>query len=563
MSTSFTVFWGEGMVKPLRVFANGAKAEPFTCLSDGHLKPSQIWLRESKRLGRQVSPFEGHWLEMTTGEYSLCAWNDETRTLHAGHDLLGLRSLFFARFSGGYLISNSLREMLRFVADRTFNHAYLAHFLHFGVAPQGHSPFEAIQSLRAGERLEIRSCDNVRLIKYQPEIPPTLQLEREEDYVDQLHEILSDIFSEIASGGNPILCEVSGGLDSALVFGWMNRLLKQDFSTVSVLYSGSSRGDETEWVTRVLDGFSGTTLSIDGSDIPFFSGELDEVMPEPCFHLINADDFHRTQQIYQNGYRSVLTGLGGDSVFFGDSPEPFYLYDLLTSMRLGQLARSLIDWQKGSSPSRSLLWWLVVYGLKPAFSSTTLLRKAKTEANWITSRELLADLQPKEGLKLDNSTLAQDYLLSRVNQYAANIRLHYDPIVTGIPYRFPLLDWRLIRFALSLPSEVTFSGARDRTLHRLALKRVGQTAVSERTGKSGPEELLYEGLRKNPGWKDFLTRAPVTASLGLVNSDRWKEQVELVSLGYSDSMFHFETTSSLEAWLQSLSRLSVAEKIRI
>lgn len=561
MSTRFTVFWGEGDEGPVLLSSEGARESRLAVLVNGHPVPQAgtlPWQSDEAAAAR----FEGRWIEALGGEFSLCAFDAATRTLHAGHDPFGLHSIFYARLApcegNGWLVSNALADLLPYVADRTLDRDYLAHFLTQGVAPEGRTPFRAIRSLRPSERLAVGVDGVANLVAYRRPVPEILTLPDEDDYVARLEGILDDVFAPIGATARPLLCEVSGGTDSALVFAQARKHRGDGFSTVSVLYTGTERGDETRWVNHVLEGFDGERIFVDGTEIPFFAGAPEGFVPQPCFHLINADDFRRTQAIYQAGYGDVLTGLGGDSVFFGDGPKPYYLADLLRRLRLREAAGVAASWQAESMPSRSALWWLGVYGLRPLLARENPFGGPQPPPAYMLAQTPAEGAVPT-GPVADGASVFQAYLLHRVARYAANIRLHYDPLVTGIPYRFPLLDRRVVDFSLSLPHPMTFRGGRDRILHRRALARAGQERVAARRGKSGPEELVFRGLRENPDWRDRLADNPRLAELGLVDARKWTEEVDLVLVGFSNSLFHFETAAALEIWLQGLANMPAAK----
>src|SRR5258708_22874287 len=114
-------------------------------------------------------------------------------------------------------------------------------------------------------------------------------------------------------------------------------------------YFNKSEADADDWFyLRMVEQYRGGVGShIDASKAKgsMVSIKYPGFAPLPGFTGINHPiEAERARIIERDGYRAVLSGIGGDE-FLGGNPDPrMSLGDLIVQVRLGSLCRQLVAW---------------------------------------------------------------------------------------------------------------------------------------------------------------------------------------------------------------------------
>ena len=256
----------------------------------------------------------------------------------------------------------------------------------------------------------------------------------------------------------------------------------------------------------------------------------------------------------------VLTGVGGDGVLIGDSPEPHFLADHLQRLNLPALWSELRRWQQQSPQQRSLTYWFsrnVARPLVDYLRGRSIRNTASPQGlpPWIrrdyARQSRLADRgRSRRSTKCRRvGEQAHWEILWNIGLFSGAGREQYP---TSFEYRNPLLDRRLVEFMFSVPWHEKLDPDEDRTLQRRALRGILPEKIRTRRGKLGPQQAFFEGLREARSWIDLLTTRPRIVERGYVDKLKWREAVSLARFGQTHSMRHFLASAMLEIWLQQL-----------
>ncbi|HEX5726654.1 MAG TPA: asparagine synthase-related protein, partial [Longimicrobiaceae bacterium] len=311
---------------------------------------------------------------------------------------------------------------------------------------------------------------------------------------------------------------------------------------------------------------------LDEHPVPWHPVDADEVRPftelpgaffgEPNEWLVTSG----VARVYRGLLRAhrvdvVLTGQGGDAVFLGDGPRPYFLADLLRRGRAAEAWRGARAWGAASHERRPPVYLLARYGLGP------LLRRLRGETlehrpvaiPWADERFAAAVGLRDRGRAAPPPRLrsvAGSVHVERVLRVANSVATHYAHDHAGAEYRHPLFHRPLLELMLSVPCEQKYRCGADRTLQRLALKGVLPERTRQRDDKQGPEQAFYEGLESSGQWLDLLTACPRIVERGYATVGPWREAVQQARFGRTVGIRHFLASATLEAWLQQLERFS-------
>jgi asparagine synthase (glutamine-hydrolysing) len=481
--------------------------------------------------------------------------------LTAGCDLLGKSTMFYSSVSGGGLsLSTDLGDLCQ--KHPQIDEAYVEDFLATGVRSETLTPYVGISRLSPGQALRWDGslrCEDV-LSGWSPVPEPWDR----DDPAAALRERLDFVVAGAMLGGGRVGCELSGGLDSSTVYRIARRLHGADIPSFSYVFPQSEQADERPFILAALGGDTTSWSPIDGDLDAAFTAEPSGCSPEPSLALIYAGRIEALERAVERaGVETVLTGVGGDSALFGDSPAPVYLADLIANGRWRQAWRDARRWRSEADTARPTSFWLTSAGVRPLFRwwARTSLQDREPWPSWyerdwiahsrLTRRRRARAVHHPRGVAVSDQLAAvQREGRSLASLYSAH---------AGVAFRHPLMSLPLLEFMITLPDSLKVSPACDRLLHRHAIKDVVPETVRMRRSKGGVDQSIFAGLRRSVHWRQRLCDDPILARRGYIDRDRWRDAVKAFAAGHCQSIRLFHATAVLETWFQERDRRSQRE----
>ncbi len=496
------------------------------------------------------------------GEYAAAVYDAPRRTLLLAHDELGLRPLFYAASGGALHFGARLEELVAETGVGELDEEYLADYLARGEHSGERTPYAAIRRLRPGESVVWRDGRLSRRSTWTlPEVQP-LRCRDPGEYAARVRQCVEEAVAGALPAGGGAWCELSGGLDSSTVLCVAARLGAPGLRAVSLVYPRSHTADERGWIRRVLDENPVPWHPVDADAVRPFTEEPRGFHAEPSAWMSFGGVLHATADLFrEHGVDVVLTGQGGDAVFHGDLPEPYFLADLLRRGRPAEAWRHARAWGAASYERRPPAHFLARYGLRPLWRR---LRgegphPSTVEIPWADGRwagRVGLRRRGRGALPLELPSVAQTYHAQRVLRTAASVAVHHSPAHAGPEYRNPLLYRPLVELMLAVPPEHACRAGADRVLQRLAMRGVLPERTLRRTGKRGPDQAFYEGLESADDWIAMLTSRPRIVERGYADASRWREAVQQARFGRTVGIRYFLASVNVETWLRRLERFS-------
>ena len=405
-------------------------------------------------------------VEHLLGDFSFAIWDAANRKLFCARDQIGIKPFYYARIANTLIVGNTL-QVLRLHPDVSSKLSDLAigDFLLIGWNLQiGHSAFEDIKKLPPAHSLSAtgHKIDVHRYWSFPIEEP--LRYHHAGDYVEEFRALLNAaVLDRLRT--DRVSVSMSGGLDSPTVAAVAAASLRGNGSLqgITFVYNEVIPDEERKYASIV-----GRHLKI---PVHFLAAEdyrLFERCESPGFSLPEPKSLELAA-MYDDQYRCaaahgmvMLTGEGGDPglipslYFYKGKRFPRLLWDMAGYFlshgrhpRLGfHLAwlrwRGLPTSESGPYPN-----WL-----EPNFESRANLRE-----RW---REMMAE---PASVHPDRP---QAYAGASQTDWSTYCERH-DAGSTRVPLevRHPLLDLRILRFLLRLP---TLPWCADKELLRVAMR---------------------------------------------------------------------------------------------
>ena len=440
------------------------------------------------------------------GDFVFVIHDRQRNTIFCGRDHMGVRPFYY--FASGDLFVcatnvSALRQVdgMPFEIDERWVAEYL---LHLSMSFD-RTPYLGIMKLPPAHCLTV-TPRQVRLRQYfELSAEPELKLKDSRDYVAAYREVLEEAISCRLDSDYAIGSELSGGIDSSTIAAFAAKLMKQPLSHLHTFGFAFSEL-EPQYIMEVSracrlpnnhiiagqqpDQQATTQRSLDLLGYPMEHGNA--TSHEPFYQLAQRLDV-----------RTLLSGFGGDE--FGTTIHGYMVpMELLLQRRYRELLNIL--------PGNALFRFLRMIKME--------LRRRKTANVSVTSHNpgFFEAYRQRWPHHIVRPEVVQRYGLEE--RYFGNARFdagytdlkrftlekRWQPFVPtrmenctlmaagrSIEYRWPLLDIRLVRLFLAIPSEENFYRGMGRYLHRRAIDGVVPKLVTWKHGKDmgavmGPDQ---------------------------------------------------------------------------
>ena len=460
------------------------------------------------------------------GDYAFAVWDGGKRQLFCARDHIGVQPFYYAQTPWGFAFASAVEGVLAApgVSGELDEIMVRSHLTGHAITT-ARTFFQAVRKLPPGHSMVVRG-NALRLRRWwRPEELPRLPPASDDDHAAQFLHLYRQAVRDRLHGPDPMGTHLSGGLDSSSVTVLAARELRRQGRPPPLAFSWNTlphlekaplevrsfQEEERANIAAVArqEGLQVFHESLDAAQTLALLRE-DVAFPGP---LHSHCEIPVQRQAAAHGVRVLLSGWGGDEgvSHFGQGRNAA----LLLSGRWREFAANIRS--VGASPIRSAGRLLTLHSphghglrvavrrlrkrlrgkpvmfrgavINPAFART-VRPLAKPTANPVGARR-------DQLLKLRMGGLAM-----RMESWAASGARR------GLEYRYPLLDRRLLEFALGLPPEQFKRPEASRWLMRHALSprrprpRFGAPVLppqvcwsqTKGTGTLAPRDLLDDSL---------------------------------------------------------------------
>ena len=435
------------------------------------------------------------------GDYAFCVWDTAERVLFCARDHVGARPFYYAVENGCFVFASAVEAVLAApgVPD-ALDETMVATHLGSAMVSDTRTFFRAVYKLPPGHALTVeagRPFDPIGQPSPQrhwhPDHAPRLPRASDDAYAEQCLELCERSVRDRLRGG-PVGAHVSGGLDSSSVAAIAARELRSQGRPPPLAFTWlpdlggeppqPAHAQEYALVDAVCAQESlATCHGALTPEIVLDLVRLDGALPNVHVH-VNEEVVQRQAQA--RGVRVLLSGWGGDECvsFNGQGYWPW----LLASGRWRKLAA---ECRAQDAPAWRFLGGVGLELLHPSLPvRLRRLREGRrnVERRWLVNPEFARRTKPLAASSVrvlgvrsgQLAALRTGQLAQRMEGWAAS------GAPRGIEYRYPLLDRRLLEFALGLPPEQFRRGEERRLLMRNAMRTVLPPEVCWHRSKLDP-----------------------------------------------------------------------------
>lgn len=423
------------------------------------------------------------------GDFSFAIWDEKKYQLFCARDHVGVKQFYYHLSDELFLFGNDLKGLTKYpdisqtindeaVANYIVNHQLLSNTITF---------FETFKKLPPAHTLIVTKTTIEEKCYWRLEDAPKVKLPNAEAYAKKLRELLEEAVYARMRSDYPITSHLSGGLDSSPIASIVSRKLKEKGEKLlgfNWVHEPTQNDDITnfEWKnSRILSETEDiehyySSLSID--DIYNFS--INRKVKYGDTSIFWNENINRTIA-EKHGSRTIISGWGGDE-FISHHGYSFYTDVLLKGKFLMFLREFKKNINKKSiiRSSLSIMYHKIFLFLIP-YKIFCLLRKSRCPKkifNYVQKdfySLIQKELKKPNKLTMQPAITIRKHMLSFWREEHLQGRIESWTVASidnRLEYVYPLLDKKIIEFAMGLPAECFYHNGIGRYLFRLVAQDI-------------------------------------------------------------------------------------------
>ncbi len=506
------------------------------------------------------------------GEFALCLWCERTRSLCFARSICGTRPLYYVLLKDRLVWSTDFEHLVSIShVDLDVNDSYLLEYLVTQPSSR-HTPLSRINTVPPGAVLSFQNDaflserslwnpKNINLIHYGSNA----------QYEEHCRHLLSEAVRVRLRTRDPLFAELSGGLDSSAVVLLADQHLRAanrptaDLKTLSCVYDESATGDERIFIQSVEEtrGSAGHHVQENEQQITIaLSNVTFTGVPNPL-HCFPGRYRAFSKLMRAHKARVLLTGLGGDHLFWSEPDGALVIADELEHKHFLQATRECRIWSRLLGiPYLALFSRILMVTILSGHSSNEPSFGSPEIPPWLCQRhreEIRSKVwefkTPQESL----DTISRTAQLRMVRSLFALVSAGYFNEFREICLSHPYVHRPLLEFCLGVPISQFLYQGQTRSLMRRALRDLLPAKVLNRKSKGMLDEAFVRALRRE--WSNIgdLDRWQL-CERGFADGNTLHESLDRLRLGLPARGASAIRIFSIERWLRSLGTVSSVQK---
>jgi len=513
-------------------------------------------------------------LDELNGMFAFAIWDEDKKEIFLARDRIGIKPLYYTTMNGIFAFSSEIKALLTLPWIKVeLDEEALYHFLTFNKTLPPQTMFKHIHKFHPGYKMVVGK-KGIKLyepyweVSYTNYDSLTSQEIKDLIYSEFTRSVEARMVSDV-----PIGAFLSGGVDSSAVVSIMNQSSNNQVKTYSIGFDNAPEYNELDYAKQISKrlGTEHIEKIVRPQEIEDFLPKITEIYDEPLADATSIPIYFISELARKNGTTVILTGDGGDELFFGYTNWMRYIkfnrfYNFF--MQLPKSFKKSILHTYGlldnSSPiyeiisratKKQELFWGGAGGIKESRKHSILSREYIKRLHDLDSYDQIA-YYSKLYEAISHNGRDRKYLdwlcffgLKAIIPNYYLFRADRLGMSNSIEIRVPFLDHSFVNLALSIPSRLKVKGGEPKYILKNTLERIL------------PKEILY---RKKQGfcvplleWSgdiivDYLERniESFCHETGLFNQEGLREQIKQTKIGNKNYVFSLWNIYFLISWFR-------------
>jgi len=423
-------------------------------------------------------------VERFNGMWAFALYDKEKQKLFCSRDRLGIKPFYYSQHGQKFIFCSELKGIRYWLNNQTtLNENKIREYLIEGQVIVGASPetqFNEIYQLMPGHNLVYNIPDQTYYINRYWDLE--INISKSQDfnfYKETFKELFLDSLKLRLRSDVEVGTCLSGGLDSSSIVCFGSSVFQKQFHTFSAVWPGSIC-DETGFI-QLANKESGSIehlVSYNESDFVTFH---DRVMWHQELPLAGSSLFAQwlvMEEAKREKVPVLLDGQGADEILSG---YPQYLNPFINELFYH------LQWQEFFKNRNN--WNYYGYSYYKLLKTLIKNKIKQPEANLPISTLQKNMYKSTSQFSISSkSNFLPAYLKEHIEKTNLPALLHYEDrnsMAHSIEARVPFLDYRLVEFAVNIPSQLKFNGALQKTILREAMKEYLPVLIYDRRDKIG------------------------------------------------------------------------------
>lgn len=393
------------------------------------------------------------------GMFAIAVYDHRKQKLTLVRDRLGKKPLWYSVDQGNFAFCSEIKGLIQLGLPKSFDTSIIAEYLQFGYINAPRSAFKNVYQLKPGSILSVEQNQVRETEFWNPANVPDISIDLKEAKQETVRLLREAVKSRLISE-RPLGAFLSGGIDSTIISAIMKEESQGEVHTYSIGFD-DERFDESKFA-RAVANHLGTTHHEDivRPDPEFLSAEIVEMLDQP-FADSSIIPTYLLSKFTRQEVVVALSGDGGDEVFGGylryragkylDAVNPILRVNPFSLLPVGNMNNPRLRKFLKHSNHQDLVRRYV--GFQSLFQTDDLYEYLNPELfnqqgltffieNWNLSKtsDRIRKMQ-----EIDFRTYLQGDLMYKVDMAS---------MANSLEVRSPFLDYRVVEFGLSLPSDL-------------------------------------------------------------------------------------------------------------
>jgi len=485
------------------------------------------------------------------GMFAFAIWDDQKGELFIARDRVGIKPLYFYKDENQFIFSSQIKGVLASgKIDFELNSSQLSNYLKFQTVYAPNTILKNIFLLEAGTTLLLNKS-GIKKEKYWSTTKDKNQINTDNYYdtKSKINTLLTNAVERRMVSDVPFGAFLSGGIDSSLMVGLMNKVSTSPINTFNISFA-EKEFSEAKYAETVANKYktNHTEINLSPNDLLDDIEDALNFMDSPSADGINT--YVISKHTRNHGVKMAISGLGGDELFAG-YPQ-FKQMNFLNKFR---------HTDKLSHKLRTLI--------AETISNRTTRADIKKVSNWLktnnwdmqslypTFRQQFTDNDLTKILNIESndnieyysgSTLLNNMTINEMDTYLQHILLRDSDqmsMASALEVRVPFMDHELIDYVLTVPDNYKY----PKTQKKLLVESFPEILTPEITNrkkmgfvfpwnkwlKTELKTFVENNLNELKNYKEFNSRGIENLWNRFLNGDKsiyWTQIWSLVVLGH-------------------------------
>ncbi len=450
--------------------------------------------------------FEDECVDHFDGMFAFAIWDQQEQELFAARDRFGEKPFYYTLHNGQLIFASEMKAIWSAGIERKANLQMLFNFITIGYTDNPGKPgetfFENISKLPAASTLYFTPSSNELVIEKYWDIDPMAQTRAmsDEDAITQFRELLSSSVTRRLRSDVGVGTSLSGGLDSSSIVACVKQAGDSPLSSFTATFPGFEK-DESPFASQVARQFNLKAHTVEITVDDFLNDwERFLYFQEEPFATASAYAQYKVFELAKkHNVKVLLDGQGADETLAGYSRYyKWYWQELFQKRKLvrsGELRSA-----KEMGVAEQFSFKNIVAALFPDIASVVLERQYLVNA--LRQEDLTREfvrLQSKEAYYSTPSAFNLNgalYFNACVHGLEELLRLaDRNSMAHGREVRLPFLNYRLVEFIFSLPSNFKIRHGWTKWILRQAMANELPADIVWRKKKIGFEPPQKEWMK--------------------------------------------------------------------